>query len=278
MSLKESCLCAAVETTEQFEACLAAGGLELIWLDSAFAGPERYAELTRRAHEAGLRCGLRLPYIWTVQAEAFFERAQKKLREAGFDLYLFRNTESVFYFAEAGLLAGTPYRTDHSIYLHNPEAELFLREMLPAPFSGAFAGITLPLELNAKELEALNRERRKDPEAKAAELVVYGRAPMMVSAQCLNQTAGKCDRQEKTLLLKDRTGAEMPVKNCCRFCYNVIYNSVPTVLTDLEKELERIAPDSCRFEFTTESGAETAAVLKGLKPENFTRGHFRRGV
>ncbi len=274
MSLKGSCLRAAVETTEQFDACLADGSPELIYLDSAFTDPEEYSILITRAHGAGIRCGLRLPFIWTGEAESYFDRILEKVRRAGFDLFLFRNTESIFYFAEHGLLRETPYLTDHGVYVHNPEAEKLLLEMLPAGFSG----ITLPLELNGKELQALNRARKERPGALSSELAVYGRAPMMVSAQCVSRTVGRCDHRERTLLLKDRTGAEMPVKNVCRFCYNVIYNSVPTVLTDLEKDLQKIAPDSYRYEFTTESGAETAGVLKGDTLSAFTRGHFRRGV
>lgn len=72
----------------------------------------------------------------------------------------------------------------------------------------------------------------------------------------------------------------MPVKNCCRFCFGTVYNSVPSVLYDMTKEVEEINADSLRYEFTTETGREVVAVLNGEKPENgaFTRGHFKKSV
>jgi len=81
-------------------------------------------------------------------------------------------------------------------------------------------------------------------------------------------------------MLKDRKDAEMPVKNCCRFCYNLIYNAVPTMLYDMPEVTERIKPDAIRYDFTTENAGEVTDILKGipLKAGSFTRGHLKRGV
>jgi putative protease len=224
------------------------------------------------------------------------------LKQAGFDAWLFRNTEGALYFFEHGLTKETPFVTDHSLYVWNREAEKILLEMLGT----APVGLTLPLELSGKELEQLAAQLRTpapgsqlSPGSQAAdagsqhspgpqpqlELVVYGRAPMMVSAQCLKKTSGGCRKGEEELLfLRDRTGARMPVRNYCRFCYNIIYNAVPTVLYDLDRELGRISPQAYRYEFSTESAAETFAVLEGRAPDRagasagFTRGHLHRGV
>ena len=288
---------AAVETEEQLDACLESKRVQLVWIDSASFSPQKYGDIVKKAHSAGVSCGLRTPYIWRREAEAFFDAVQTELAQAGFDAWLFRNAEGALYFREHGLTEQANFVTDHSMYVWNREAEQVLLEMLGP------AGITLPLELNARELSSLCKSLQTP-----AELIVYGRAPMMVSAQCLRKTTGKCRKNlqgkgagragenvglqsgygiktvqdtGEILYLKDRTGAEMPVRNYCRFCYNIIYNSVPTVIFDLEKEIRQISPHSVRYEFSTESGPETFAVLEGKVPKGngaFTRGHLHRGV
>ncbi len=288
---------AAVETEEQLDACLESKRVQLVWIDSASFSPQKYGDIVKKAHSAGVSCGLRTPYIWRREAEAFFDAVQTELAQAGFDAWLFRNAEGALYFREHGLTEQANFVTDHSMYVWNREAEQVLLEMLGP------AGITLPLELNARELSSLCKSLQTP-----AELIVYGRAPMMVSAQCLRKTTGKCRKNlqgkgagragenvglqsgygiktvqdtGEILYLKDRTGAEMPVRNYCRFCYNIIYNSVPTVIFDLEKEIRQISPHSVRYEFSTESGPETFAVLEGRVPKGngaFTRGHLHRGV
>ena len=65
------------------------------------------------------------------------------------------------------------------------------------------------------------------------EILVYGRLPVMVSAQCLLKTNGRCLKQQggkKVCRLTDRMGKTFPVSAECRYCYNIIYNSTPLVL------------------------------------------------
>ena len=90
--------------------------------------------------------------------------------------------------------------------------------------------------------------------------------------------------------VRDRKGKEFPVKNCCSYCYNVIYNSVPVSLHGWSEEVRKCSPASVRLAFTTESNKEAAAVAKRFVKEylwgeelgepgyEFTRGHYKRGV
>ena len=154
---------------------------------------------------------------------------------------------------------------------------------------------TLPLELNCRELKALLQGEGTGPRARSGEsepyaladgcrqneLVVYGRIPMMVSAQCIRRTIKGCDRHMCLMKLEDRTGAFLPVKNNCTFCYNTILNARPLVLYDLEKELAGLGVQSLRYEFTTENAREVKEIMAGKRifhENEFTRGHFRRGV
>lgn len=266
------------ETAEQFEAAVEKA--ELIYIDSAFFAPEDYAASVHTAHAAGKLCGLRLPYIWRNKAEEYFDRHKDEVRAAGFDIYLFRNTESLLYFEEERLLSDTPFVTDSSLYVFNDAAAAELVDFVPESSRDRLSGFTMPLELNQSELCRLSADAAKVCGSMMRELVVYGRAPMMVSAQCINKTVSGCDGTEKLIMLRDRKQAEMPVKNCCRFCFNQIYNSVPTVLYDMSEVLEAVPHDCVRYDFTTESGREALHILSGGLPADgaYTRGHLRRGV
>ena len=90
--------------------------------------------------------------------------------------------------------------------------------------------------------------------------------------------------------MKDRYQKDFYIKNNCDYCYNIIYNTVPVVLTDQKKELEQLQPKAMRLHFTVERKEEVQAVLalyrtvfaengKAQEPKmDFTRGHFKRGI
>jgi putative protease len=112
----------------------------------------------------------------------------------------------------------------------------------------------------------------------------------MVSAQCVHRTTAGCDKTPGLIYLKDRKQKQFAVRNCCRYCFNVIYNSSPLYLLDCRKDWESYGLTAIRLTFTTETKEEMrqildagwAAVFQGEKVacpvSDYTRGHFRRGV
>ncbi len=194
---------------------------------------------------------------------------------------------------------------DYTVYAFNRESALLLRRL------GA-RSLTFPVELTRRELMNLRRsldsERREgrtvfpcidsrfeldsdrdqaeafpgDPdggkEALFWELPVYGRFPMMVSANCVLKSCGRCGHGNDTAFLIDRMGKRMPVKTYCRYCYNQIYNADPYCVYDLPEEIKGLSPDSVRYDFSSETKEEARRILSGCLPETFTRGHFRHGV
>ena len=262
---------ASVESAEQFKAALEEERIELIYIDSGYFPPGCYAELSKRAHDAGKRIGLRMPYIFRSRAVQFFDRSLDKVKEAGFDLILHRSLESFGYIREK--LGPLPSAFDHSIYDMNGYTERSISEL--CGISGF--DICLPLELSKRELRELPAP---SPEV-ARELLIYGRPPMMVSAQCINEVKQGCDKKEKLIYITDRTGRRLPVKNCCRFCYNVILNPLPIYLLDREKELCCIEHSIRRYELSLESYAEAREILSGMhafRENERTLSWFRRGV
>lgn len=130
-------------------------------------------------------------------------------------------------------------------------------------------------------------------------MVVYGRIPMMVSANCVRKTTADCFRGSgHTVTITDRMQHDFPVMLNCRYCYNVILNTVPL---SLHKQIPLMVRDSMaeafRVDLTTEDAQETEAVLAYWKRlikkakfdkakakvqtppyEHYTTGNYRRGV
>ena len=90
--------------------------------------------------------------------------------------------------------------------------------------------------------------------------------------------------------MTDRKNKEFTVKNCCDYCYNIIYNTEPLNLLDQKEEISTLSPKVLRLHFTLEKKEEAEKILKSFEEvfmENqmgkfpngtFTRGHFKRGI
>ena len=85
----------------------------------------------------------------------------------------------------------------------------------------------LPIELSKKEIEEMCMALEAKEEKSSFELLVYGRIPVMKSAQCLKKTTGHCNRISEKLYLNDKKGRKFPVTTHCRSCYNLIWQDQP---------------------------------------------------
>lgn len=272
-------LTVSAETGDQLSAALAVPEVRRICLDASSFQPERWAEFVQLIHQAGKECYLTLPHIFRTHAIGFFRTYRSCLEQAGFDGLLIRAFEEIQWMREEQISLSASF--DASVYAWNHGAVHTLKEE-----QAAF--ITAPWELNSRELEPVFEACRR--EGLPAELIVYGRAPMMVSAQCITKTVKGCSKCPSLLWMKDRTGARLPVQNHCAFCYNTILNPLPVSLHGCADSVKRLAPEGLRLCFTIETGEETKAVLNAFAAEfirgenveppftEFTRGHFRRGV
>ncbi len=137
----------------------------------------------------------------------------------------------------------------------------------------------VPVELNKRELY-----RRG---ITGEELIVYGRLPLMLSAQCVKKTMDLCDGVSSSLLLKDRYGNDFPCVSFCRECTNVIFNSVPNCITEKDGIIEGLKPRLLRLDFTVEPEEEIVDIIKyyvnGAEDskgpvKKYTKGHLNRGV
>ena len=118
-----------------------------------------------------------------------------------------------------------------------------------------------------------------------AELIAYGRLPMMVVEHCLmkNRT-GECSCQNSTCKLTDKTGAEFPVIKDGGNCRSVLLNGKKLSWLDRQDDLAKLGLWAIRLYFTTENSREVDRVLNDyLDPQPFdpgacTRGLYLRGV
>ncbi len=224
-------------------------------------------------HRAGKMCFYAMPMIFRMETRKRYEESWNRIIECGFDGMLVRNLEEIQFLKERNYEGEIV--ADHNLYTYNKQARSFLK-------SCGVKRDTAPLELNKKELA-----QRK---CEGSEIVLYGRIPLMVSAQCLKKTTKGCNKKMEWLLLKDRKKKGFPIKTVCRFCYNIIYNEVPLSLMEEWGEIKQLYPDTVRLCFTTESKEEITeittkfaqCIFYGQSPEKrnqeFTRGHFKRGV
>ncbi len=263
----------SLEDPRGLSAALSQADVDEIYLDCTGFGAEDWTDAAAACHDAGKLCGLILPHIFRREAEQYFNKHISQLQEAGFDELILRSMEEMEYLREIRWQG--PWVADAGLYTMNSLASFQMAKL------GA-SRLTLPIELNSRELETLGCQGR--------ELIGYGYLPAMVSAQCIRRTTKGCGRQPELLYIKDRTGKLLPVKNHCRFCYNTIYNPSPLSLLGQEALVGRLKPSVLRLSFTVEAPEEIRAVINAYADhfrygkdtpvpfQDFTRGHMKRGV
>lgn len=232
------------------------------------------SEDTAAVKKAGKEVWFAMPRIFRQRTAEQFDTAVNELKQLSFDGFLVRTYGQIRYlkrhFPSAVLVA------DHNLYTYN--------DISVQAFEECGLYNTVPLELNKKEIF-----HRKNC---ASEMIIYGRYPLMTSAQCVHSSTGSCDKTSGTCYLKDRHHMEFPVKNYCGACYNVIYNSLPAMLFSSLDELKKAGISDFRLDFTVEDNRQTEEILslfqefsEGKRQEypkyfrnHYTNGHYKRGV
>lgn len=232
--------------------------------------------------EKGLDMYLALPHMVRGSIPLDYLRKAKEWIDQGMKGFLVRNTEAFSILNEEGL--ANKCMLDHSMYTWNDEAVRFWDRQ-------GVLGNTVPLELNEGEIR--HRDNRK------SEMLVYGRLPLMISAQCVRKNIYGCNHREDMVYLKDRYGKEFPCVCFCEPwkmkntkasspCYNIIYNSLPFGLLKDRERVKMLGVRSLRLAFTIEKPHEAATIFDEFKKvygdgkdpsdQNYTRGHFKRGA
>lgn len=267
-----------VETEEQLKSIAGISGVTGVCLPVHFLDQKHpvssVEKIVLQLREKKLKVRISLPHMVRGQEDAWYRNDLKEMLQKGVDCFLVRSPESAARMWEAGLAGNC--MLDYAIYTLNSQAQTFYRKH-------GFIMDTVPVELNAGEIRERNNEN--------SELIVYGRTPMMISAQCLKKNMDQCTKTYARLNLKDRKGMNFPVQCMCDSCYNIIYNSLPTSLLKDADRIRSLHTASVRVHLTTESKKEAVTIVKAFvkafvygetdikeKLPETTRGHFKRGV
>ncbi len=274
-SSKTSYVC-FVETKEQLEVLLQTLYVNEIVIPYGWILEGDILSLKERCCKNGKHLAIKLPEVCREKSYHRMETVLQRNRECKItDTVYVNQSDSLSY-----VLKHAPElncRGDVNFYSMNPVAMEWVLTKTER--------YTVPVELNKEELKELSLEK--------AELIVYGRTPLMHTANCVFLTEGRCRKAEgaQVRMLKDRTGVDFPVKAHCmeEMCYNTIYNSVPTSLHKHGLIINTLGCGAFQLRFTTENEKETKHVLdvfesfgKGTKANDvnysFTNGHFLRGI
>ena len=263
------------ETAGKKECCISASVQNKAQLDTAVNGKIRYIYLEEDVEferEDGVQYFLAMPYIFRENTIKRYEKMYTEI-EKKYDGILIRNWESYAWLKRHEYQK--EIRSDYNLYIFNRKTKEELRRL-------GIARGTASVELNDRELARIGIEEQV--------FIAYGYQPVMISAGCIQKTSASCDGKGGVLSISDRYQKKFVVRRYCRDCYNVMYNSAPLFLADKAEEVHALAPAELRLDFTTESSGQvkeichayTLAFEKGCKTEppmqDYTRGHFKRGV
>lgn len=267
-----------IEDAEQLPAVLKADFVDTVYLDCMLYTREnlirKLSEDIDRVHASGKKAFYVFPFIFRQQTSLFYEKIMPELKKLPLDGIMVRSLDEIAFIKEWGN-ENWQMVSDSNLYTYSNEAAEYFYRL-------GMIQDTIPVELNRKEI--LRRENSR------SEMIIYGRLPLMITAQCIHKNTLGCMHQHKVLNLKDRYSVHFPVKNFCSECYNVIYNSLPVCLFKEDVTVKKIAPAALRLSFTTETEEETEQILTiygdiyknggilGQLPMECTNGHFKRGV
>lgn len=267
-----------IEDAEQLLAVLKADFVDTVYLDCMLYTREnlirKLSEDIDRVHASGKKAFYVFPFIFRQQTSLFYEKIMPELKKLPLDGIMVRSLDEIAFIKEWGN-ENWQMVSDSNLYTYSNEASEYFYRL-------GMMQDTIPVELNRKEI--LRRENSR------SEMIIYGRLPLMITAQCIHKNTLGCMHQPKVLNLKDRYSVHFPVKNFCSECYNVIYNSLPVCLFKEDVTVKKIAPAAVRLSFTTETEEEAEQILTiygdvyknggilGQLPMECTNGHFKRGV
>ena len=166
--------------------------------------------------------------------------------------------------------------TDFSLITFNSETINFLKNL-------GVEGVTLSPELTLEQIKNLAKKS-----CLPLECIVHGRAELMISSYCvLGSFLGEIDKKncphicrQKKFFLRDRKNILFPVKTD-QFCRMHILNSKTLSMIEHRQEFENLA--NIRVDCRALDFEETKKIIRAYKIggdeiENFTRGHYFRGV
>ena len=270
-TVEDTKIIAQVDTPEKISAALDAGVDEILFAGENFTNQpvKNISAAIEFVHARDKKISLATPRI-VRESEM---PALEKILSVDIDAIYVHNLATLNL---AKKFSAAPIHTDFSLHVFNSMTINFLKNL-------GVVGVTLSPELNLTQIKNL---LKKSP--LPVECIVHGRQELMISAYCvLGSFLGGLDKKNcphicrtKKFFLRDRLGELFPVVTD-QFCRMHILNAKTLSMIDNRAEfggVARIRVD-CRA-LTVEQTAQVVRAYKfgGAEIENFTRGHYFRGV
>ena len=224
--------------------------------------PSFTRQLTRRFHVAAA-----LPRIVHDKEMDKLHNDLREVRKMGVQEALVGNLGLLLPVREAGMAI----RGDFSLNIYNSIAMYTLKEM-------EVQSIALSFEMTMPQIRDLSK-------AVPAELLIYGRMPLMVTENCLIKgKSGECACHLGPTKLVDKTGAEFPVIRDGNHCRSILLNGKKLSWLDRQNDLVKLGLWGMRLYFTTENAREVERVAAScvspvpFDPGACTRGLYLRGL
>lgn len=168
---------------------------------------------------------------------------------------------------------------DYKLNIINSGALEFYSDLIDLPM--------LSLELNRKEIKQIMKNSKNN-----ASMLLYGKPEVMVSEYCpigstfggktsTKECSGSCNTENFKLV--DRVNESFTVMTDV-FCRSYIINPKAINMINELDDIKEIGISSFKVEFRDETKEEVKEVLsflsgeKEYKTENYTKGHYRRGI
>ncbi len=227
------------------------------------ADPDMTARLVQRG-----RLAVALPRIVHDGEMPKLKKDLASLRELGVKNALVGNLGLLGPVREAGM----KIHGDFGLNIYNSAAMSVLRSL-------ELTSATVSFEMTLPQIRDLSK-------AVNAEIIAYGRLPLMVTEHCLIQgRTGECTCHLGGITkLTDKTGAEFPIIRDGDSCRSVLLNGKKLSWLDRQDDLAKLGVWAIRLSFTTENAREVDRILEDyLNPTPFapgacTRGLYLRGV
>jgi putative protease len=168
--------------------------------------------------------------------------------------------------------AGFAVRGDFGLNIFNSRAMHYLRAQ-------GIDSQLLSFEMTLPQIRDVSK-------AVPAEVLIYGRLPLMLTENCvIRNRTGTCSCDSAApVKLTDRMGEEFPVLKDPGTCRSVIYNGKKLYLIDKKEAFRGMGLWALRLSFTTENPGEIDTILYQyhtggvFDAGSYTRGLYSRGV
>lgn len=265
---------------EQVEPVCKSSKVDRIYLETASMNARELLQAYHLAKANQKEVWLAMPVIFRDAVWKLFEQKADEINakllakkdavlpEDLWDGYLVRNTETIAFLKAHIAKEKLRIRLDHNMYVMNQEAQLFWKEQ--------------GINLYSASLEATKKEIESFDDRLPMEIVVYGKVPLMVSAQCMQANQKACVYQnpkgwQQVIPFEDKKKRRFVCVNYCKYCYNIIYQDIPLYIEELVDPKNKTA-GSIRYSFTTENALQAEQILQGNIPKETQRGHYDLGI